>query len=138
MIDDEPVLAEAIAELLGMSGHRVTTASSGTEALALAAESDFHLVIADMMMPYVTGDEVLAALRAQGGPARWLVLMSAAPEQVVRARAGACNDFLRKPIRPGELDQLAERCANSPEISARLHANMVPRARGANHTPPNV
>ena len=66
LVDDEALIREAVPGLLGVLGHRVTTAEGGAEALALLREGlRPDLVILDQNMPGMTGIETLRELRKQ-------------------------------------------------------------------------
>ena len=60
VVDDEPAIIRMIRNMLEGQGHRVTTATSGAEALALFEENQrrFDLVITDMTMPAMTGKQL--------------------------------------------------------------------------------
>ncbi|MEO5701015.1 MAG: response regulator [Casimicrobiaceae bacterium] len=118
--DDEPGLAEAIADLLQLDGHVVITSRDGLEACAVVPKVPFHLVLSDLSMPGMPGDELLVALRERNGPAFWFVLMSSAVEWSIKSRLHAADGYLQKPLRPHELDALVRACAAAPEIAARL------------------
>ncbi|AMY70415.1 response regulator [Frigidibacter mobilis] len=63
-IDDEPRLCEAAADWLGASGFRVTTFTDAARALAEIDPGRCDCVVTDLRMPGVTGQQVLAQLRA--------------------------------------------------------------------------
>jgi CheY-like chemotaxis protein len=79
VVDDEPGVVEMIAEVLADEGFAVASAFDGDVALSLIEEGlRPSLVVADVMMPRVSGVELAAALRArQGRGAPPIVLMSA-------------------------------------------------------------
>ncbi|HYC33605.1 MAG TPA: response regulator [Gemmatimonadales bacterium] len=55
LIDDEPCILSSVARVLEYSGYRVSTASSGEQAVALAARETFHAVMCDLRMPGLSG-----------------------------------------------------------------------------------
>ena len=65
VVDDEPLVCEAVKMMLNFDGHRVETASGGKEALALMEKNQFDLVITDFEMPVMKGDELAAAIKAR-------------------------------------------------------------------------
>jgi CheY-like chemotaxis protein len=97
VVDDEPDIATVLAEILQEEGYRVATAFHGQEALQLLEKRAFDLVVSDVMMPVMTGAELLQRLRAHPRLAHLpVVLISAGPvEPKVRALAAA---FLSKPF----------------------------------------
>lgn len=62
MVDDEPDVADVIAELLRSDGHNVEVVESGEAALNRVADSDFDLVLSDIRMPGLDGPALYARL----------------------------------------------------------------------------
>ena len=56
VVDDEPMVCEAVKMLLEFDGHQVVTAVNGNEALALFDDGGFDVVITDYTMPGMKGD----------------------------------------------------------------------------------
>jgi CheY-like chemotaxis protein len=75
VIDDNAQLRALLAEALTKMSYRVTTAANGAEAFAAIAESQFDVVITDMLMPERDGIEVIGELRRKQPEAR-IVAMS--------------------------------------------------------------
>ena len=63
VVDDEPLVCEAVKMLLVFDGHQVETARDGTSALTLAVPDKFDLVLVDYEMPGMKGDQLAAALK---------------------------------------------------------------------------
>ncbi len=59
IVDDEPIVREAIGDWLKDAGYEVVTAESGEEALELVARQDFSVMIVDIRLPGMTGIKVL-------------------------------------------------------------------------------
>lgn len=106
LIEDEPNIAEAVRFVLSREGHRVSLCDSGDGAMARLEELAPDAVILDMMLPGMSGLEVLAVMRAQERWAALPVLMLTARGQArdreAAARAGATR-FLAKPFGNGDL-----------------------------------
>src|SRR5690242_19680276 len=66
VVDDEPFLRDAVAASLRFLGFEVTAAETGTEALRLARNGRFDLVVLDVMLPDTDGFEVVRRLRIDG------------------------------------------------------------------------
>lgn len=105
--DDEPHIGRIIKMKLEQGPFRVTLAFDGQEALdVLQRDEQIDLVLLDLMMPYVSGLDVLAKIRASE---RWrdvpcLVLTAAGQEtQHQRAMELGATDFLTKPFSPKRL-----------------------------------
>jgi two-component system, OmpR family, phosphate regulon response regulator PhoB len=106
VVDDEPDITALVAYHLARSGYRVSTASSGTEALQAAREEQPALVVLDLMLPELSGFEVLERMRADRALSDTPVLMLTArreePDRVQGLSLGA-DDYLVKPFSPQEL-----------------------------------
>ncbi len=104
LVDDDPVLADSLADELTGFGHALSTASDGRAALAAIDQDAFDAVVLDRMMPRVDGIALLERLR---GDARSVpVIMLSAPRPVRRQdqRPGAgADDYVVKPVEAAEL-----------------------------------
>ena len=108
--DEEPV-AETVAYVVEDAGYTPLVATHGRQALALAQERRPALLITDLMLPYVSGADLIAALRAEatacGQAAPPVILMTAA--SLSQARAAGADVVLRKPFHLAELEALLHR-----------------------------
>ena len=106
VVDDEPDITALVAYHLAKSGYRVSTASNGTEALKAAAEQRPDVVVLDLMLPGLSGLDVLQALRKQEETRDvGVILLTARREEADRIRGLAlgADDYLTKPFSPQEL-----------------------------------
>ena len=106
VVDDEADIVALVAYHLARSGYRVSTASSGTEALEAARRERPALIVLDLMLPGMSGYEVLEELRAGDATRDIAVLMLTArreePDRIQGLSLGA-DDYLTKPFSPPEL-----------------------------------
>jgi two-component system phosphate regulon response regulator PhoB len=106
VVDDEPDITALVAYHLAKAGFRVSTAGTGPEALKAAREERPDIVILDLMLPGVSGYDVLAELRRREETREvGVILLTARREEVDRIRGlslGA-DDYLTKPFSPPEL-----------------------------------
>jgi two-component system phosphate regulon response regulator PhoB len=106
VVDDEPDIVALVAYHLARAGYGVSTASTGPEALAKATSELPALIVLDLMLPGISGFEVLERLRADPQTAAIAVLtLTARREEADRVRGltlGA-DDYLTKPFSPQEL-----------------------------------
>ena len=79
VVDDEPLVCDAVKMMLEFDGHVVQTATNGKEALALFDKGHFDLVITDFEMPAMKGDELAAAIKARA-PKQPVVMITAYAE----------------------------------------------------------
>jgi two-component system, OmpR family, alkaline phosphatase synthesis response regulator PhoP len=105
--DDEPHIGRIIKMKLEQGPFQVTLAYDGREALdALARYEDIALVLLDLMMPHLSGLDVLAAIRSNPKYADLptIILTAAGQEQQhTRAMELGATDFLTKPFSPKRL-----------------------------------
>jgi CheY-like chemotaxis protein/two-component sensor histidine kinase len=79
VVDDEPSIVRFMTRYLGGRGHAVVGASTGEEALKLAAGASFDVVVCDLHLPGIDGVELIRRLRAlpRGGQARYVLATGA-------------------------------------------------------------
>ncbi|NVJ24364.1 MULTISPECIES: sigma-54-dependent transcriptional regulator [Myxococcus] len=109
VVDDEESVRTFMSELLGSAGYQVRSAGSGAQALEMLAGGSFDAVLLDVVMPEMSGLEVLRRYRAQGGNAPVVVLSGlTGADDAVRAMKMGATDYLSKPLGNDELqDALA-------------------------------
>ncbi|MEA1984576.1 MAG: response regulator [Euryarchaeota archaeon] len=101
IVEDEPLNMELAVKLVEMEGHDVTQALTGEEALVKVKESNFDLILLDIMLPGISGLDVLAKL--QEDPAISDIPVIAVTAYAMRGdrerflNAG-CVDYIEKPI----------------------------------------
>ena len=103
VIDDEPQIQRLLTITLEANGYRVSTAGTGQEGLAAAAERRHDLVILDLGLPDLVGIEVLKKMR------EWtqtpVVVLTVQDEESDKIEALDCgaDDYITKPFNTGEL-----------------------------------
>ena len=106
VVDDEPDIVALVAYHLAKSGYRVATAANGRDALDVVRRERPALVVLDLMLPDLSGYEVLEQLRADEATRHVAVLMLTArreePDRIRGLSLGA-DDYLTKPFSPQEL-----------------------------------
>ena len=106
VVDDEPDITGLVSYHLAKAGYRVMTVADGREALQLARDQRPDLVVLDLMLPVVSGYDVLAELRKREETRDvGVILLTARKEQADRIKGlslGA-DDYLAKPFSPQEL-----------------------------------
>lgn len=104
VIEDEKKVAEFVARGLRDKGFAVDMASEGQSGLEMAKAGDYDLIILDLMLPGLSGIEVLKRIRQHGSQMPILILTAQADtsEKVTNFEAGA-DDYLTKPFAFEEL-----------------------------------
>lgn len=98
--DDDPDLLDLIMRQLSRAGYQVIGASDGEQALDLVREHSPDMAVLDVMMPKLTGLEVLWRLRAEPRTANLLVVLLSAG---LFGPVAAADDYIRKPYRQRDL-----------------------------------
>ena len=106
VVDDEPDITALVAYHLAKAGYRVITAVNGRDALRAAREERPDLVVLDLMLPGVSGYDVLAELRRREETKDLGIILLTArkdePDRIKGLSLGA-DDYLPKPFSPQEL-----------------------------------
>lgn len=103
VVDDEAGILRLIKLELSAQGFRVITASNGEEALRLAEEQRPDAVLLDIMMPEITGLEVMRRLRERTNVPVLLVTAKDKDADKVRGLELGADDYIVKPFSPDEL-----------------------------------
>lgn len=106
VVDDEADIVALVAYHLAKAGYRVSTASTGPDALTAARQERPALVVLDLMLPGASGYDVLEQLRAQPATRDMAVLMLTARREEqdrIRGLSLGADDYLTKPFSPQEL-----------------------------------
>ncbi len=106
--EDNEFNAQLLEQLLVRRGHRVRLAGNGREALALAAEGGFDLLLLDVHMPELDGFQVVRAIRERervAGGRLPIIALTARSRREDRERclAAGMDDFLAKPVQAADL-----------------------------------
>jgi DNA-binding response OmpR family regulator len=102
IVEDEHEMAELLSQILTESGYKCVRASTGAEGLAKASKAD--LILADVMMPIMSGFDMVTQLRAQGSrvPIIFLTAKDGTKDLVHGLEMGG-DDYLVKPFKLEEL-----------------------------------
>ena len=110
VVEDERNLADAICHILEDAGYNADAAYDGPSGLTAAESGLYDAVVLDVMLPRMTGFEVVHELRKKGNsvPVLMLTALSTVPDKVEGLDSGA-DDYMTKPF-------------EAPELLARLRA----------------
>ncbi|MFS2009567.1 response regulator [Azospirillum sp. CT11-132] len=143
LAEDETVTRLAARALLERAGHRVVAVEDGPAAVAAAAQGGFDLILMDLDLPGLPGDEAVRAIRRQpnGAAPRILMLTASATAQGrARCTGSGADGMLTKPLR---LDALSSMPGDGPQAAPpstgpafdegaiRTMREMLPAARAA-------
>jgi two-component system alkaline phosphatase synthesis response regulator PhoP len=110
LVEDDPTLRQALTFNLTREGYEVTSAADGEAALEAARSDRLDLILLDVMLPGMSGVEVLRVLRREGVATPVIILSAKGDEidRVVGLKVGA-DDYIAKPF-------------SRPELLARIEA----------------
>jgi sensor histidine kinase YesM len=105
-VDDDPINLNVLADVLAAERYEVTTAGSGEEALAMLDGKEWDLLVADVMMPHMSGYELARTVRERYSPSELPILLLTArsrPEDIEAGFQSGANDYVSKPTDAAEL-----------------------------------
>jgi two-component system, OmpR family, response regulator len=104
VVDDEPGLREVLERLLSSAGYEVVSAGTGSAGLRQALTEKFDLILLDLMLPDLAGEQVMGVIVDSQPAARIVVLSSAHdPRRRVGVLMRGAADFVAKPFVNAEL-----------------------------------
>lgn len=133
LVEDNEINRHVAREMLMAQGHSVTEAHNGREAVEMAAETDFDLILMDISMPVMDGRSAARAIRTGGGasaraPIIAVTANAMAEEQEAFLKDGM-NDVLTKPLtREGLLQLIADHPSPAPpepEVAALRSQQLI-------------
>jgi two-component sensor histidine kinase/CheY-like chemotaxis protein len=111
VVDDEPDVCDALKEFLGKQGYRVMAAHSGEEAVGLLAENNFDLIILDMVLPGMSGLDVMDYISSNNLAALVIVMTGyASTDSAVESFRKRAYDYV---IKPSDFSDLLTRVKNA-------------------------
>lgn len=112
VVDDEPAVRQVFCRFLELRGHDVTACGSAEEALQLAKQHEFKVIVCDLLLPDANGLELAAQLRRVPTQAAIIMLTGKPSEEAAkRARELKIHSFIAKPIRAAALIEVVEEAA---------------------------
>ena len=106
LVEDDPVILRLLEVNFELEGYGVLLAHDGAEGIELARSSSPDLIISDIMMPNVSGIELVQTLKADAATAGIPIILLSAKAQSADVRAGmeaGADDYVTKPFEPLEL-----------------------------------
>jgi EAL domain-containing protein (putative c-di-GMP-specific phosphodiesterase class I) len=131
VVDDDPRLLRACARTLERSGYRVVCAANGEEALAIVNAEQVDLVVSDILLPQMTGVELLSTIRLERSSLP-VILTTGAPtlESATHAVDLGASAYLAKPFDVHKLRSTVRRALERSKLT-ELSASGVRRLPGA-------
>jgi CheY-like chemotaxis protein len=104
--DDEPMMRRFVKMILEQQGHEVTAVEDGKQALETARTGAYDGIVLDIMMPYMTGIEVLQRLRLEPETRDTFVVLltgQTSEDEVNEGLWHGANLYITKPFNPSDL-----------------------------------
>jgi DNA-binding response OmpR family regulator len=97
-VDDEPKILEVVASLLESKGYKAYTAENGKQALEVFEKNNISLVLLDLMLPDISGEEVCAAIRKKSRVP--IIMLTAKSEEAshLNGLGLGADDYITKPF----------------------------------------
>ena len=123
VVDDEKNIRAGLGKAIEMDGHNVLLAEDGQQALEIIDSDEVDLVIADLKMPRVSGEELLRRV-VQAYPTLPVIILTGhgTIESAVQAMRDGAYDFLTKPVNLDRLSLLVKRALSTRELALQHRA----------------
>lgn len=133
IIDDEKNIREGLGANFELEGYTVKLAENGEEGLKLISKGDIDLVITDLRMPGISGEEVLRRVTTETPGIPVIVLTGhGSIDAAVDAMRNGAYDFLTKPLNLDQLSMIVKRALEARELS--LQHNQLKKEVESAHT----
>lgn len=120
VVDDDHDLRSTIVDALQSSGFQVDEASNGNEAIDKVMASRFDIAIIDMVMPRLTGLELLSEIKKKSPRTKIIIMTAFATiDNAVEAIKRGASDYLKKPFRLWELLSVVNRTLEEKKFEER-------------------
>ena len=103
VVDDEPKIVEVVKSYLGKSGYAVFEAYSGRQALDLFDKVSPDLVVLDLMLPDMAGEDICRALRKKSRVPILMLTAKIEEEDLIKGLDIGADDYVTKPFSPRQL-----------------------------------
>jgi two-component system KDP operon response regulator KdpE len=110
VVDDEPGIGYVLEIKLRLSGYDVVTTTSGAEAIKLIREQEPDVVLLDIVMPDVTGFDVMESVRKFSKVP--IIVFTARHDIAETALKNGANDYIAKPFYPNQMVEKIESVLN--------------------------
>jgi|SRR5690606_14498447 len=110
VVEDNPMVVKSLEFKLNKDGYEVVVAVDGRVALDTLKNNNFDLVITDLMLPFITGSQLIEHIKKETPTTPIIVLSTATQEDIIMdAFTMGVDDFITKPFSPNELSLRVKR-----------------------------
>jgi len=119
VVDDEQSMCDFMEIMLAKEGYNVQTSISGDQAIQKASAENYDLIIADMMMPNMTGLDLLKKIK-KARPAQEFIVMTAfaSVDTAIQAMKEGAIDYITKPFKVDEIKLVIEKSISRKKLKA--------------------
>ena len=119
-VEDEKFLADAVVHLLKQSDIEADWVADGEEGLELALKPNYDAIVLDIMLPSISGLDILAAIRKKGIKTPVIMLSALGEvEDKVKGLENGADDYLAKPFKTKELIARLKALVRRPPLSEK-------------------
>lgn len=110
VIEDNPMVVKSLEFKLVKDGYDVEVAEDGRTAMNLLKEHNFDLILTDLMLPFISGNEIIEFIKSTYPQIPVIVLSTSTQEDIItKAFTMGVDDFITKPFSPSELSLRVKR-----------------------------
>ncbi len=121
VVDSDKEICRSLETLFSKEGCQVTSAGTGGLALALIAETPYNVIFTDLLLPDMSGFDVLAQARKMKSPPQVIVITgSPTIETAVEAIKLGAHDYIRKPLLPDKMIVITKRAIETVALAAEV------------------
>ena len=103
VVDDEPMVRDVLTRYLIREGFQVTGAADGHQALEAIRDGSPHVILLDLMLPRLSGLDVLRTVRKDGNVPVIILSAKASEQERIQGLQLGADDYVVKPYSPGEV-----------------------------------
>jgi len=136
VVDDEKVILEVLEAYFEKEGWEVLFASNGIEALKKVKEKSPDLIVLDLMLPDISGEEVCRLIRKDSNTPVIMLTAKSAEDDLINGIVIGADDYVTKPFSPREvvvrvkaLLRRTQQMANDNQMSFNHHKLMIDRVK---------
>lgn len=127
VVDDEPAIRALVAKIVERAGFPVDVAADGAEAIEKVNQTDYAVIVLDLMMPAVSGYEFVDVLQQRGGKRPSVIVITAAAEASLTRQLDPAivHSIVRKPFDINVLADLVTAAAGASSSAAGDDTNVL-------------
>lgn len=127
VVDDEPKIAEVVHSYLEKSGYKPICAQNGNDAMSLFEKHSPSLVILDLMLPDMTGEDICREIRRSSRVPIIMLTAKIGEEDIIKGLGLGADDYLTKPFSPRQLmarvEAVMRRASEDEPLTEELRFN---------------